>query len=145
MRLFLTLILTSVLLATSPQAEPNAAAARGVISAQIDAFKMDDLDRAFTYASPMIQGLFGTPQRFGEMVQQGYPMVWRPGAVRFLDFHQEPVGARQNVLITDEMGRSFMLEYQMLPTADGWQINGVRFLQPPQLGAYGFKQILTLS
>ena len=50
-------------------------AARQVISDQIAAFQQDDFETAFTYASPMIKGIFGTPERFGQMVREGYPMV----------------------------------------------------------------------
>ena len=44
---------------------------RGAIGAQIEAFKADDFDQAFTYASPLIQGLFGDSDRFGLMVRNG--------------------------------------------------------------------------
>ena len=40
---------------------------------------------AFDYASPTIRGIFGSPDRFGAMVQQGYPMVYRPSEVRYLE------------------------------------------------------------
>lgn len=61
------------------------AAIRGVIGSQLDAFEADDVDRAFGFASNGIRGMFGTPERFGQMVREGYPMVWRPGEVRYLE------------------------------------------------------------
>ncbi|SEO07381.1 DUF4864 domain-containing protein [Palleronia pelagia] len=111
------------------------AAIEGVISAQIDAFRADDFATAFTYASPMIKGMFGTPERFGQMVQQGYPMVYRPEDVTFLD--ARPLGDRvqQRVMMRDTGGALHVLEYEMIETADGWQINGVRLLRAPQVGA----------
>ena len=54
-----------------------------VIGAQLEAFAADDFAKAFTFASPMIKGMFGTPERFGQMVRGGYPMVWRPSRVEF--------------------------------------------------------------
>ena len=36
----------------------------------------------------MIQGMFGTPARFGLMVRNGYPMVWRPAEVEFLSVEE---------------------------------------------------------
>ena len=53
----------------------------GTISSQIEAFKADDFDQAFTYATPTLQRLFRSPQNFERMVTQGYPMVWRPAEV----------------------------------------------------------------
>ena len=38
------------------------------------AFKAVDFAQAFTYA-PNIKGMFGTADRFGMMVRNGYPMV----------------------------------------------------------------------
>lgn len=113
--------------------------ARGAITqtiqSQIDAFLADDFDTAFTFASPNIKRIFGSSERFGTMVRQGYPMVWRPGAVRYLDLEDRAGLLFQKVLITDGQGVPHVLEYQMIETPDGWQINGVRILDAPQVGA----------
>lgn len=103
----------------------------GVITSQIEAFKADDLDTAFSFASPMIQNLFGSPERFGEMVQNGYPMVLRPDDMRFLGLTLEGSEIRQRVMIRDGAGRLHFLDYYMVPGDDGWLINGVRFVEPP--------------
>ncbi|QGY00318.1 DUF4864 domain-containing protein [Roseovarius faecimaris] len=102
------------------------AAIQGVISSQIDAFKADDFATAFTYASPTIQGVFRTPERFGLMVREGYPMVWRPAEMRFLDQQVIDGELWQNVLIRDAEGQEYLLGYQMVEGADGWKINAVR-------------------
>jgi hypothetical protein len=107
----------------------------GVIQNQIDAFLRDDFDAAFTYASPNIKRLFGTSDRFGMMVRQGYPMVWRPSDVRYLDLETIDGRLWQKVMITDAAGAVHVLGYQMIETAEGWQINGVQVLQAPQVGA----------
>lgn len=107
-----------------------------VIQAQIDAFLADDLDTAFTYASPGIRRMFRTPERFGEMVQRGYPMVWRPDTVRYLDRREHPGGGViQRVMITDQEGRLHVLDYLMLPGDAGWNIGGVELLRAPSAGA----------
>lgn len=115
---------------------PLPAAAQGqditaVIEQQLDAFKAEDVDRAFSYASPTIKGLFGTPQNFATMVQRGYPMVWRPAEVRYLDLREVAGNLWQRVQITDEQGAVHMLDYQMIQTENGWQINGVQLLEAP--------------
>ena len=107
----------------------------GVISSQIEAFKQDDFEKAFTYASPMIQGIFGSPDRFGTMVRQGFPMVWRPADVTFQTQEMRGPLAYQRVLIRDEKGVFHTLEYELIPTETGWQINGVQFVQPPAVAA----------
>tara|TARA_B110000977_G_scaffold200731_1_gene292348 strand:- start:2103 stop:2354 length:252 start_codon:yes stop_codon:yes gene_type:complete len=47
----------------------------GTINGQLQAFLEDNVSRAFTYASPSIRSVFGTPENSGEMVQRDYPMV----------------------------------------------------------------------
>ena len=58
------------------------------ISAQIEAFKADDFEQAFTYASPNIRDIFGSSDNFGLMVRRGYPEVWRPAEVRYLELRE---------------------------------------------------------
>ncbi|MEM7599218.1 MAG: DUF4864 domain-containing protein [Pseudomonadota bacterium] len=99
---------------------------RSVISSQIDAFLADDFVTAFDFASPMIQGMFGTPERFGAMVRNGYPMVWRPSDVQFLSTDERGGAVFQNVMVKDAGGKLFLLEYEMIETESGWLINGVR-------------------
>jgi len=107
----------------------------GVISSQIEAFQRDDFVTAFGFASPMIKGVFGTPERFGQMVQRGYPMVWRPADVQYLDQRVAGPFTYQRVLIEDQQGGFHTLEYEMIETENGWQINGVQFLVEPPVAA----------
>lgn len=133
-RLLMPIVL-SLLMALPARAESPKIAVQDVIRQQLDAFVADDVERAFTFASPMIKGLFGTPQNFGAMVRQGYPMVWRPGDVRFLSLEPGEGGWTQKVMITDQAGQVHVLEYQMVPAGEGWQINAVRILDAPPLAA----------
>lgn len=108
---------------------------RGVISSQIEAFKVDDFDTAFTFASPTIRNLFGSPENFGRMVSKGYPMVWRPAEVTYLDLRMEGGAVFQDVRIVDATGKEHLLEYRMQETESGWKINGVRLLEPDDVTA----------
>ena len=116
-------------------AKAQNADAQNVIAAQIEAFQRDDFVTAFSFASPTIKDIFRTPDRFGMMVRNGFPMVWRPAQVEYLE--QREVGGVifQRVLIEDGNGALHALEYQMLPTPDGWQIDGVQFIAPPAVAA----------
>lgn len=108
---------------------------RGVIERQITAFQADDFAAAFTHASPGIKGMFGSAERFGAMVRQGYPMVHRPDEVRYLGLRTESGRQVQRVMIRDAQGRVHFLDYEMIEAEGGWQINGVRLLPPQGAGA----------
>jgi hypothetical protein len=116
------------------QEAPNAGIA-ATITNQIDAFRADDFARAFTYASPNIQGLFQTPENFGTMVRNGFPMVHRPMSVRMLELREVAGRLWQRVMVTDQAGNAHVLDYQMVETPDGWQINGVQLLPQAGVGA----------
>ena len=133
MRRFAFALLTAVCLAVPVTAQDNAMQA--TILNQLEAFKADDFERAFTFASPTIKGIFATPQNFGAMVVQGYPMVHRPADVKMLESREISGAIWQKVMITDQAGRTHILDYQMIETADGWQINAVQILPEPGVGA----------
>jgi len=133
MRIGLYGLLTAAFLALPVVAQE--APIQQTIQNQLDAFEADDFARAFTFASPMIKGIFGTAENFGAMVSTGYPMVYRPAAVQMLELRTVAGNLWQRVMITDEAGRTHLLDYQMIETAEGWQINGVQLLQSPGVGA----------
>ncbi len=105
-----------------------------VIQSQIDAFLADDFARAFTFASPSIKGLFGTPETFGTMVKRGYPMVHRPAQVEMGELREVAGNLWQRVRIVDQAGRAHLLDYMMVETPEGWQINAVQLLPAPDVG-----------
>ena len=108
---------------------------QGVISSQIEAFKADNFTEAFEFASPSIRGMFRTPENFGRMVTQGYPMVWRPAEVTYLELRQENGSYWQKVQIVDAKGQVHVLDYRMLETENGWKINGVQLLESAGVSA----------
>ncbi|QRF65342.1 DUF4864 domain-containing protein [Ponticoccus alexandrii] len=110
-------------------------AIRDTIQSQLDAFMADDFGAAFEFAAPNIRQMFRTPETFGAMVQQGYPMVWRPGAVEYGDLREIEGLLWQRVLVTDKTGRQFVLEYQMQDVLGDWRIAGVRVVPAPSVSA----------
>ena len=104
---------------------------RNTISRQFEAFKVDDFATAFTFASPNLQQFFQSPENFGRMVTQGYPMVWRPADVTYLELREEDGTFWQRVQITDTDRRTHYLEYRMIETPEGWRISGVQILDAP--------------
>jgi hypothetical protein len=102
-----------------------------VITNQFDAFRADDLDRAFSYASPMIQGYFQTPETFGRMVSQGYPQIRTPGQVTLLGRREEGGRLLQRVEVRGADGVPQLFDYDLVETESGWKINGVTYVKGP--------------
>lgn len=114
---------------------PPEPAIEDTIQSQIDAFLEEDFATAFGFASPNLRTMFRTPENFGAMVRQGYPMVWRPDAVSFGDLRSISGGMYQRVIVTDEAGNLHYLDYQMQQVDGQWRIAGVQILQAPDLAA----------
>jgi hypothetical protein len=129
---FLLLIATAFATTAQQARDP---AIESTIRQQFDAFLAEDVTTAFSFASPNIKGIFGTPEQFGAMVKNGYPMVWHPSDVRFLELREVAGGLWQRVMVTDQAGRTHVLDYQMIKAPEGWQINAVQLLPQAGVGA----------
>lgn len=105
------------------------------INGQMEAFRGQDVVGAFAYASPLIQGIFGTPENFGKMVEQGYPMVWNPGPVQMMELRTVAGALWQRVRVADAMGRGWYLDYRMIEGPKGWLIDAVQLLPMQDMGA----------
>lgn len=119
--------------AVAQEPQPPNPEIEAVIGDQLQAFETRDIDRAFSHASPVIKGIFGSPEVFGQMVRRGYPMVWAPGKVTYLDLAEIGGTLWQRVEIIDQAGQRHYLGYQMVPGATGWKIGGVRILAAPDI------------
>lgn len=130
MRRFVLSILLTMLAAAPLRADEGAA--RDVIANQIEAFRAEDVGRAYQFASPFIQEKFGTPETFGQMVREGYPMVWRPTDITFLKAREIGGKLWQEVLLRDAAGRGWIAEYEMVEIGGQMRINGVRIREAPE-------------
>lgn len=108
---------------------------QSTIGNQIEAFQADDFETAFDFASPNLQQLFGSSENFRSMVTRGYPMVWKPAEVSYLELAEVGGSFFQKVLIKDQEGIVHILGYRMLETDMGWKINGVQLLPNPDVSA----------
>lgn len=107
------------------------AAIRDVIQGQVDAFRRDDGDAAFGYASPAIRGMFGNPEMFMDMVRQGYQPVYRPRVFEFREIVTLHGMVTQKVHVVGPDGRPVTAFYPMMQLPDGsWRIEGC-YLQAP--------------
>lgn len=134
LRLF-ALLGTMLALALPAQAQVSPAdqtAIRNVIEGQVEAFRRDDGAAAFGYASPSIQGMFGSAETFMDMVRQGYRPVYRPQVFEFREIVTLQGMVTQKVHVIGPDGRPVTAFYPMTQQPDGsWRIEGC-YLQAPE-------------
>jgi len=135
MRALFTLLLAIWIAVVPARAQDQAEAIQGVISSQLEALGANDLERAYAHASPFIQSKFPSPEIFGRMVREGYPVIWRPSRYRMQGLIQTGRGQVQSVLLEDAAGRQFEAFYEMVPLDGVWRINGVYLRELPGLGS----------
>jgi len=118
-------------LANLPNADQQAI--QQVITGQIDAFRADDESRAFGYASPGIQFMFGSPRRFMQMVREGYQPVYHPRSVAFGDLLVVDGNFVQELAVIGPDGHPHLARYVMEHEPDGtWRVDGcVLVVRPP--------------
>ena len=116
----------------SDVSEADRLAIRHIIQGQVDAFRRDDGDAAFGYASPEIQRMFGAPDIFMDMVRQGYQPVYRPRVFEFEEIVELNGQPTQKVKVIGPDGRPVTAFYPMRRMPDGsWRVDGC-YLQAPQ-------------
>ena len=112
------------------------AAIRSVIESQMAAFLKDDAVGAFSFANPMIQRMFGSPERFMSMVREGYAPVYRPSNVAFGPLDLVEGQWIQAVSVIGPDGQPALALYAMEKQADGsWLIAGCSLTKSPGAGA----------
>ncbi|WP_416897903.1 MAG: DUF4864 domain-containing protein [Minwuia sp.] len=134
MTLIRSLLAAMVLMAAAPAFAGPAEEIHAVIDDQIEAFRADDGDRAFSHASPGIQSKFRTPENFMEMVRTGYPQVYRPKVYEYQALEERGGLTIQEVFFFGEDGSAVVARYFMERNGDGvWKITGVDLRQAPEL------------
>ena len=128
---FLGLMLAVALPATAQVSSSDQDAIRDVIQRQVDAFRRDDGETAFGFASPAIRGMFGSSDVFMDMVRQGYQPVYRPRVFEFREIVTLHGMVTQKVHVVGPDGRPVTAFYPMAQQPDGsWRIEGC-YLQAP--------------
>ncbi|MEX3008888.1 DUF4864 domain-containing protein [Hoeflea sp. TYP-13] len=132
MRILGLSIMVGLLMATSSMADDDLATARGIVEQQITAFLQDDVDTAYSFASPGVKNLYPEPQRFFDMVKRNYQPVYRPGNYAFGRALSDTEGntIALELLITGPKGKDWRAIYVLKRQDDGdFQISGVRLLK----------------
>ena len=105
-------------------------AIRTVVEQQLDAFRHDNAELAFSFASPAIQEKFGTPEAFMKMVKTAYAPVYRPRHVVFKELRVIGGALVQPVLLVGPDNVPVTALYPMHQQRDGvWKIDGC-YLRP---------------
>ena len=136
MRLSLSTFAAPAILASVLAILPAAAqsvgdnATQDVIRGQIEAFRTGDDARAFSFASPNIQRMFGTSDRFISMVKQGYQPVYAPRDFTFGRAVDRDGTVFQEVLVTGPKGKEWIALYTLERQQDGsLRISGCRIAE----------------
>ena len=108
-----------------PVSAGDSKAVRAVVEAQLEAFAANDAKKAFSYAAPSIRAMFGTPERFVDMVRAGYPVVFRPASVTFLQPLRLEGRMLMGVRLGDADGGQWLATYSLERQADSsWRVSG---------------------
>ena len=112
--------------APAPPADPRAVqAASEPVMRQLEAFRRDDFDTAYSFASEEIQQRFDRAH-FEEMVRVGYPEIARSVFAVVAEGERAANGNVYLVLkIRGANGVSIEAVYEMVSEGGGWKINGV--------------------
>ena len=107
------------------QPDPDAEAAGRVVMQQLDAFRRDDFEAAFTFASAEIHDLFDRP-RFEAMVRSGYPEIARSSSALIGRATRGPHGRLYlQVSVRGANGQSIETIYELVLETGQWRINAV--------------------
>jgi hypothetical protein len=107
------------------QRDADVEAAGAVVLQQLEAFRRDDFDTAFTFASRTIHDLFDR-ERFETMVRDGYPEIARSARATIDGSRRGDAGEIYLfVRVHGANGRTVEAVYELVNEAGRWRINGV--------------------
>lgn len=129
---FLAAVALAVLApALGAQPAADGTAASEPVLRQLEAFRRDDYDTAYTYASDEIRQRFDRAS-FERMVRGGYPEIARSTRAHVAGTRDAPDGRVLVVVkIRGDNGRQVQAIYEMVQDPGGWRINGVAVRPDP--------------
>jgi hypothetical protein len=116
-----------------PAAADDVSAAQSVIRAQEQAFGREDAAAAYSHAAPEIRQQFPQADSFMQMVQRGYPPVYRHKSFEFGEARAAQGRIAQRVHIVDADGDAWEALYTLEQQPDGsLKITGCSLLKAGQ-------------
>ena len=129
----IVLLLVFLLGLAAPAAADDVSAAQSVIRAQEQAFGRDDAAAAYSNAAPEIRQQFPQADSFMQMVQRGYPPVYRHKSFEFGEARSDGGRVAQRVHIVDDNGEVWEAMYTLEQQPDGsLKITGCSLLKAGQ-------------
>jgi hypothetical protein len=116
----------------SAQSAENADAPqiRETIRSQLEAFKEDNGERAYSFAAPNVKAIFPSVETFMTMVKRGYQPVYRPKSYSFGPLETKSGILTQTVEILGPDGDYWQAIYTLEREEDGsWKITGCRLVR----------------
>ena len=111
--------------AAAAQRDPDVDEAGRVVMQQLEAFRQNDFQTAFTFASRSIHDMFDAG-RFEAMVRGGYPEIARSVRANIDGSKRGDAGELYLFLhVQGENGLAIEAVYEMIKEAGAWRINGV--------------------
>ncbi len=112
-------------------------AIQDAISGQLEAFKVEDGAKAYSYAAPIVTGVFPSVEIFMGMVKRGYEPIYTNTKYGFGTVVTDNLGRpAQHVTITAANGKRYEAVYAMEKQKDGsWKIAGVQMVEIPGVNA----------
>lgn len=105
---------------------------RNSILRQLNAFRDDDAEKAFSYAAPEIRRIFKTPEMFLHMVRKSYQSVYRPQSFAFKTIKRIDGNIVQPLAVVGPSGVSETALYIMEQQPDGsWKIGACIMAREP--------------
>ena len=105
---------------------------RNIIVGQLDAFKSDDAEKAFSFAAPNIRKIFGTAEIFLHMVRKSYQSVYRPRSFEFRPIQRIDGKIVQPLAVVGPSGVAETALYIMESQSDGsWKIGACIMAREP--------------
>ena len=122
--------LFALTLATPAVAQSTETLSHDAIAGQIEAFRAENGELAYSYAAPRVKRFFPSSSAFMAMVRHGYMPVYAPQSYSF-GRHGERNGTLfQEVLITGPEGKEWAALYTLEEQGDGTVlITSVRLLR----------------
>ena len=136
-RLLISTLLFVLLLVPARAETADQSAFQAVISGQLEAFKKDDGQAAYSFAAPIVKGIFPSAEIFMGMVKRGYEPIYKNTKYVFSDLKTDSLGRpAQHVIITASDGKRYEAVYAMQQQPDGsWKIAGVQMVEIPSVDA----------
>jgi len=129
----IVLLLVFLLGLAAPAAADDVSAAQSVILAQEQAFGREDAAAAYSHAAPEIRQQFPQADSFMQMVQRGYPPVYRHKSFEFGEARSDGGRVAQRVHIVDDNGEVWEAMYTLEQQPDGsLKITGCSLLKAGQ-------------